>query len=431
MMRRGQCLGARGAFSAAVILLCISTCMAQETDTDTAESSVPVEGETASPKRRITNIEIHGLQRTKESYIMESLGRFKGMEAGDAAAKGVEAMLNAQGLFSEVKAEIADDGDGAKIVATVKEKVSFLPIPIAGGSSDGWMAGFMLMDMNAFGRHDIFTGGFIYGSEMQLGMLSFTKLPKGLLRPGFSAAGGFTNSNDKEFTDFYNNEFAEDDTIGAFGNAVLILPLSRHFSVSAGGNYKYCHFDDGTWDFSHLLMGVGGITWRMGQGGDWFPLESGVSLQGKAGADLGDGANAAQEASLKGHFQFPITGRSRVDIGFNGILQHDVPAPLQTGKGDICSSIVRPNFRSDRYGMSRLLCEVGLVRGKYAMLSLYTSFEAAAARDTDDSFAWCVGPGAGVLLYLNRIIFPAIMGGASYNINQNRVQGSFSVGIGF
>lgn len=415
MKRRNLYIFVRGIFLAAAAMLCTLWCIAQDED---------------ASQRRITSIKINGLKRTKESYIMESLEQFKGMEA-NVAAKGVEMVLEAQGLFSEVSTEVVPDGDGGKVVATVREKVSFLPLPIAGGSSDGWMVGLMLMDMNAFGRHDIFTGGAIYGSEMKLGMLSFTKLPKGILRPGFSVSGGFTNSNDKEFTDWDRDVFAEDDTVSAFGRVSLILPLTRHFSVSLGGDYTYRHFDDGTWDTGHMLMGVGALNWRTSHKTDWFTLESGVGLQGKAGSDLGNGALAAQEASIRGHFQFPLTGRARVDLCLNGILQHNMPTPFQTGKGEIGSSIVVSDFRSNRYGMGRLLCEVALVRGKYAMLSLYGSAETAAARDTDGSFVWCAGPGAGMLLYLNRVIFPAIMGGVSYNINQNRVQGSFSVGMGF
>lgn len=411
MTRHNACVKARGIFQAVLVILCAEVCIAQ------------------TAKRQIKSIEIHGLKRTKESYIMESLKQFKGMEANEGAAKGVEAVLNAQGLFSEVSAKVIDDGKDAKIVATVKEKVSLLPIPIAGGSSNGWMAGLMLMDMNAFGRHDIFTGGFIYGSEMQFAMLSFTKLPRGILRPGFSVSGGFVNGDDKDFSDFYDNTFATDDMITAFGNVMLILPLSRHFSISLGPDYKYCHFDNHTWDASHVLMGLGAVNWRMGSRGDWFPIESSLSLQGKAGGDLEDGAKAVQEAQFRGHFQFPITGRSRADIGFRGILQHDMPYPMQAGKRDIGSSIVRSDFHSDRYGAARLLYEMGIVRGKYAMLSFYGQFEAAAAKDTDSSFVWCTGPGAGLLLYLNRVIFPAIMGGVSYNINQNVFQGSFSVGM--
>lgn len=389
------------------------------------------QGTSPASAMTVDSIEIRGLKRTKESYIMESLERFKGMKDAEQAAKGVEAALNAQGLFSEVSVEAVPSGGGAKIVATVKEKVSFLPLPIGGGSSDGWMAGLMLMDMNAFGVHDIFTGGFIFGNEMQFAMLSYTKIPKGLLRPGFSVSGGFVNSDDKDYTDWNNNTFAEDDTIGAFGNMLVILPLSRHFTASLGGEYAFRHYDDGTWDTGHLLMGKAALSWRTSHGGDWFPIESSVGLQGKAGGDLGNGGKAAQEASLKGHFQCPFTGRGRLDLGFNGILQRDMPYPFQTGKRDVLSSIAVPDFQSDRYGAARLLCEIGLFRGKYAMLSLYGQFEAAAAKNTDDSFVWCTGPGAGVLLYLNRIIFPSIMGGFTYNINQNRVQGSFSVGMNF
>lgn len=383
----------------------------------------------------ITDVKIHGLKRTKESYIMQTLEKFKGADDSTLDTKTVENAMYAYGLFSEVHSSIISNGSGgATLSVTVKEKVSFLPIPIAGANGDGWMAGLMLMDMNAFGKQDILVAGGIAGPDMQMGMLSFTKPPRSILRPGFTLGGSFINSTDVEYTDFDNNTFAKDDNVKAGGNAALILPLSRYFTAALGGDYEFCHFDDGTWDTGHLLLSTARVNWHTSKANDWFTIEQGAAIKGRFGADLGDDGKGMQEVSALARFQLPVTGRARLAVSLSGILQHNIRVPFQAAKRDVGSSIIVGDFHSERIASSRALFETGIVRGKYAMLSMYGSFEGVIADDASSgnhTLVWAAGPGLGALVYLKRVIFPAIMGGVSYNINQNRFLGSFSVGMTF
>lgn len=380
----------------------------------------------------ITKVKIQGLKRTNEDYIMQTLNRFKGQDDAALDLKAVEGAMEAYGLFSEVSAQAVKEAGEVTLIVTVKEKVSFLPIPMAMGSGDGWIAGLILMDMNAFGRQDIFIAGGLFGPNLQMGMLTFTKPPRGILRPGFTVGGSFINSTDVKYTDFDNNTYEKEDNIKAGGNLSLILPLSRHFTASLGGEYAFCHFDEGAWDPGHLLLGKASLNCHSLKAGDWFTLEREASAAGRAGADLGDGYTAVQEVSGSAHFQFPIANRARLESAISGILQHNIRVPFQATRSDVGSSIIVGNFHSERLACARALCEVGIVRGKYAMLSMYGSFEGVIAEDRMDGRSdavWAVGPSLGAMVYLKRIIFPAIKGGVSYNINQNRFLAAFSVGM--
>ena len=98
--------------------------------------------------RQIETIEIIGLKKTDESYVQSLLKEYCGKESSSVDAADVETVLQAEGIFSEVHVFVNEE----KISIEVKEKITFLPLPFASYSSDGFMGGFVLMNMNAFGR---------------------------------------------------------------------------------------------------------------------------------------------------------------------------------------------------------------------------------------------------------------------------------------
>lgn len=108
--------------------------------------------------RQIETIEIIGLKKTDESYVQSLLKEYCGKESSSVDAADVETVLQAEGIFSEVHVSVNEE----KISIEVKEKITFLPLPFASYSSDGFMGGFVLMNMNAFGRkNNIIAGGLV------------------------------------------------------------------------------------------------------------------------------------------------------------------------------------------------------------------------------------------------------------------------------
>ena len=162
----------------------------------------------------VSSIKFTGLKKTKESYMQNLLKDFVGKDSGEINLNEIETILQAEGLFSEINlnfenaensaiaGESENSGDAEKtenstvtLNVTLKEKITFLPLPFASYSSDGFMGGFMLMNMNAFGRKNNLILGGVFSKNTQMGLLMFSKPAGDLKHPGF---GTFTNFSHKK-----------------------------------------------------------------------------------------------------------------------------------------------------------------------------------------------------------------------------------------
>lgn len=199
----------------------------------------------------VSSIKFNGLKKTKESYMQNLLKDFIGKDSGEVNFNEIETILQAEGLFSEISMDFENDENfpvaeqnenpGVTLNVNLKEKITFLPLPFASYSSDGFMGGFMLMNMNAFGRkNNLITGG-VFSKNMQMGLLMFSKPAGDIKHPGF---GTFTNFSHKEneITDFDDNTLFKFDSINFRERLNFTEKLNKYFSLEVGTEYFYGHF---------------------------------------------------------------------------------------------------------------------------------------------------------------------------------------------
>ena len=74
----------------------------------------------------IGGFSFEGLKKTKDSYMQELVKEYKGKEATEAVLKEIETLLQAQGLFTDIKVSVSEEDDSL-INISVKEKVTFIP----------------------------------------------------------------------------------------------------------------------------------------------------------------------------------------------------------------------------------------------------------------------------------------------------------------
>ena len=135
-----------------IVFSLVFSIWAQEAETEKEPESSKTEvtesaGQEASPELDknlvVTKINFIGLKRTKDSYMQARVKDFKGKPIGETDIHELETQIQLIGLFDEIKVSTKQISDTeAEIDVSVKEKISFIPMPFAMYSnSTGFMFG--------------------------------------------------------------------------------------------------------------------------------------------------------------------------------------------------------------------------------------------------------------------------------------------------
>lgn len=375
--------------------------------------------------RQIETIEIIGLKKTDESYVQSLLKEYCGKESSSVDAADVETVLQAEGIFSEVHVSVNEE----KISIEVKEKITFLPLPFASYSSDGFMGGFVLMNMNAFGRKNNIIAGGLVRRNMYTGMMMFSKPAVNISKPGFFAFCS-VSYRENEVTDFFNDTVYEGDSFFVRGTLAVEEKLLPFLKLSLDAGYTLANIWDAMedpvvnlWLFGTKIS-LSDVNWN-----GWYLITNSFNARAALGFDA-DG-NYVQEYSAFGELQVPFVPRVRGVLRASGIMSWNKNILLLNGRTDVGSTILYSKFRSERLAASSFMLETSVFRKKVATVSVYGSYECAVARDFDESTAFAHGPGTGLRVYLQQVAFPALALGVSYNVPENLFQVAASIGVAF
>lgn len=387
----------------------------------------------------VSSIKFSGLKKTKESYMQNLLKDFVGKDSEELDFNEIETILQAEGLFSEISLNLENIGisgdleesgqnenSGVILNVNLKEKITFLPLPFASYSSDGFMGGFMLMNMNAFGRKNNLIAGGVFSKNMQMGLLMFSKPAGDIKHPGF---GTFTNFSHKEneITDFDDNNLLKFDSINFRERFNFTEKMNKYFSLSAGAEYFYGHFYKDDMDDYHQWTVSSALNFQNVSWNGWYLIGNGASFEYSAGYSTD--WKIIEGISFRANYQIPVAKRNRLIFNAAGTIESGKNVMLQADRGDAGCSIMNSNFKTERIAGAMISMEEALFRHKIATVTFYETYEGAIAEDSDGNFVYCHGPGAGLKLYMKQIAFPAMNMGFSYNMNQNFFKFVISVGM--
>ena len=381
---------------------------------------------------KVSEVRFEGLKKTKESYVQKLLEKYTGMEEENVDIKEIETLLQAQGLFSEINVSLASEGDETPhtvIVVKVKEKITFLPLPFASYSSDGFMGGFMLMNMNAFGKKYTLVGGGVFSPSVQTGMLAFSKPAVDIRHPGLSFYTSLSRKNLK-FLDFAGNTVMDNKYFTAAADLSVSEKLLPFFTCSIGSHFDMADVLE-TDDYPALYQWAGTMSFSL-QNVDWngwYLISQSANLRGELGWSSDE--KLIGGCSFKGELQIPFVPRIRGILSGSGAFTYNQNEVFWLSKSSGGSSILDSKFRTDFIAGTSFTVETALLKRKFGTVSLYGSYEYVIAHDFDDTFKSASGPGFGGKLYLQQVAFPAVVMGAAYNINRNKWQYVISVGVNF
>ena len=139
----------------------------------------------------------------------------------------------------------------------------------------------------------------------------------------------------------------------------------------------------------------------------------------------------AQTVSVSGEVQRALFDRLRLVTGARGFFSNNLLKTNYVGRGNSAVTLLPTYFMTDQICGLFTGFEAAVVKAKFGVLSIYGLYEVAVARELNNSIYACSGPEMGLRVYLAKLAFPAFSMGASYNINENRFQYSFSGGASF
>ena len=388
----------------------------------------------------ITKINFSGLKKTRESFIQSKVKKFIGRTTDRGTLHELETQLQSQGIFEKIElSPTAISEEEAEIQVTVKEKITFIPLPFAMVSGSNIMAGLVIMDTNAFGIKDNFViGGFISNTS-KTAMAIYSKAPKDNWIPGFSTNFSIGN-NTNRLESLENEEVLKYESFSIKAGLSITEKFKENYSLSLNMNYnKYSITDDD--DYPNAVesgnAGMGGFTLRYSRS-DWngyFMSTTAISASAQAGMT---------DASYESDHKYPkrltfsisdqhqiLSPRLRFYLASSGSCGWNLPVPLLTGRSAASVTILPANFQTSKIVGGNTGLEFALVKGKYGLFSIYADYQFAYAKDTDNEYEFSHGPNGGLRVYLSKIAFPALAVGFSYNVQKNYPSFAASMGVSF
>lgn len=435
-------------FFALIILTFSLPVFSQETaPSDSSSAEAPLAQSAPPAMGVIKDIRFIGLVRTSKKWLMSMFGAFIGCPLPYFQKAQLEGGLRALDLFREINIDLIkeseDDASNAIILVTVKEKWSIFGAVFGWGDYSGFVGGVAYADMNLGGRKNILVATGNFGEHIQEGTFTCIKIPMGVKKPGLIVSANVSN-NHPEYTDFDGDKIIRKQMLRT-GVSLSVMGISPWFMYTLGWGYSYT----GWYNEDTINLHVNTISASLSKGWDarseWFPLPRSLGVGAKLDLDWARWALPMGELTANAIYSVSAGSYKRMFFQFGvwGGMTFERPITMQFNRDTVKSFIAQSPWATDMLLSGRASWETGLFRAKFLTMSLFASFEAIVGRDIkidkseahhldvlgDNSPVWAIGPGAGVKIYFHEISIPTMMMGAFYNINQNKWQFGFSVGI--
>lgn len=387
-----------------------------------------------SPELTVAKINFSGLKKTKEFYIQSKVKKFLNVSVKDFDLHGLETTLQLENLFDDIQISMENSGAGeASVEVSVKEKITFIPLPFALYSDSEFMGGIMVMDTNAFGVKDMFVFGGLYSKSSIMGMAMFSKPPKDNGIPGFSASLS-TSKNTNIIEDLDKDEVLKYKSTNLNSRLMLTEKIGEFNLLSAGGFFNSASAKQVD-DFPEIdsLNSAGlSASWSISKSdwNGWFLSSSGagVSADKVLYASKNDYKNGCS-LSVNFYIQQPVLERLRFYSAGSAFYGKDLHISSYAGGKSGSVTILPGDFCTKEIAGGNAGLELALVKGKIGTVSVYGDYQVVSTQDYDDEFCFMHGPNGGFKVYLAKIAFPALSMGISYNVTKRYAQFAAALGI--
>jgi hypothetical protein len=382
---------------------------------------------------RITALSITGLNRTRLSTAEQPLRKFIGLSADQVNPDDVRAAILATGILEPIEVEI----EGQVLAVTVREKWTIFPVPVFMASSDGIMGGLAFFDANAFGLNDSFFIAGIYHSDGWVATAGYFHTSSGGRIPGWNAMAIF--SREERFDRNQRNEDLRRFELDAISfGAGLNFPLLKDtdlFSASVQASFNEKILRDSFYTFNSpneglRLFGFGGdLSVRKNNWDGYFLSQEMASLRYSYRTTLeGFSYHSIQ---FRGTWERSLIPGFRMSLRTGLLYEPEAPVLFESSPSAAQVAILPRAFSAKNYAGLSAGLEKYIFQIPVGTLSISAAYQLVYSHGSILGNSVDHGPVGMLTFYLNRLAIPAVGLGAAYNVKENYLQGSFSLGMSF
>lgn len=384
----------------------------------------------------LSKITFSGLKRTHDWFLQEQLSSYIGKNPDKKTLSSIESDLQALNLFSEIHMELSEDSQssGRELKITLKEKISFIPLPFAMySSSSGFMAGAFIMDMNAGGKKDMFVTGLMWAFDRQMLVGMYRNSPR-IGTPGYLLSASLAKQK-LGINDSDGNEFFKVENFYASAIAKILFKLDRFNSFGAGLGYSgFFPRDDESlyYDIYARNAGLASLDWSISENNWNGTFLSETAFAASASFLLDNKLRPVTNLALSARVQQPLVQKLRLNIegGAAMVLNGLVIDGLRKSSARV--TIMNDKFVTEKIAGSSTGLEYAFLQTKkIGTFSIYGNYEFLFAEDIDQSLLFCQGFNTGMKVYLKGLAFPALSMGLAYNATKNIFYFAGSFGVSF
>ena len=393
-----------------------------------------------APNLIVSKISFIGLKKTRNSYLQSKIKKFTGKPISQTDMHGLETAIQLEGLFEDIKITTEQISDNeAQITISVKEKITFIPLPFALYSDSSFIAGGVVMDTNAFGQKDMFMVGGFFSAETKTGLAAFSKSPKDHGIPGFALF--FSGSKSIPlFKNLDGDEVLKFNAISFSTGLTITEKIGEYFTFSNRFNWKSYTTDENSDYPKAQPESIKEISTSLSFGyskSDWNGIFMSTN-SATISAEFGLSNSEDKEFRYPMGFSFSIgsqhpvsTPKFRIYQKFSGYYgqKNHISSWQKQSAGAV--NILPSNFATQRIIGGNAGFEIALKKFSWGMISLYSEYQIVYIQNTDEKYEFEHGPNTGTKFYLAKIAFPALAMGLAYNVPHHRWQFSAAMGMSF
>ena len=382
----------------------------------------------------IQGVEVRGLNKTNKSVVLARIQVEQGQPLSSFNPEKTLQRLRKLNLFHSIAVDYEPAGNGVGIIASLKEKMTLIPLPVIRFSGTYQAYGLFLLDMNFLGLGKKLFGGVMYipprGWNVQVGYID----------PEFLATDFIITSKLVIGEEIFENSFP--------GRPVFQRFEVFHFHSEFTAGYKIFekHFLSllsmykiGNSSSPENALDVPPSVQAFYQGIRYRYRDIYIKQVLTFGLDIiTDYARGIPvKGDVKGHdysrllakYSLPVFSSHRLSLLVHGGAG-EMPPAFETRIGGMAGYKTLPSneISADYYISGTLTYEYPIYHSSFLTVTAAASWEQGAFKKDDQGMQNAFGPGAGFRVYLKKIAIPAVGLDLVYNIDARELLFAASVG---
>jgi hypothetical protein len=394
------------------------------------------EGETVFPQSKdpltVRSITITGLEKTRRSAILPLISIRLGDPLRKEDVEQSQQRLKQTNLFSKIQFHYNQEGPEVDIELVVEEKLSVVAIPVVASNGDSLMFGATLFEANFLGLRRQFIGAAFYTLNESLNATIGYIDPS--LSDGTSTLVLFAGGGKTEREDLLQDKTSiRSFTSQGFRiNGGLETRTDARLQPGVQVKYDSTFVEDGDVD-SAQMIGIGlSLSWKDLYYLEFFEKGLWANVSFDVGYDFYEnGSPLFTETELNIAYTLPFAGKHLLKFEARGGDSTAPTALLNTLNGDGFRVLPSGDSVGWQYMAGSVTAEFSLLSFPWGTGTMAFFFDGGTYTPQErNHYTRFYGPGGGIRLYLNKIVFPALQFNIGWNIPEDVSFFSFSIGMG-